>query len=139
MKLSVIVPCYNEEAVLDRLLEVLTAELAAITSDYEVLLVDDGSRDRTLPMLREACSTDPRLRYLALSRNFGKESAMLAGLSQASGDAVAIIDADLQHPPRSDSARCSLTCNRGLRPGRGSPDQDGGRRARTLPHACTTG
>ena len=49
MKLSVIVPCYNEEAVLDRLLEVLTAELAAITSDYEVLLVDDGSRDRTLP------------------------------------------------------------------------------------------
>jgi glycosyltransferase involved in cell wall biosynthesis len=79
---------------------VLTAELAAITSDYEVVLVDDGSRDRTLQMLREACSTDPRLRYLALSRNFGKESAMLAGLSQARGDAVAIIDADLQHPPR---------------------------------------
>lgn len=100
MKLSVVVPCYNEEAVLESLLEVLAHELGAITSDYEVLLVDDGSRDGTLMKLRAAWKHDPRFRYLALSRNFGKESAMLAGLTETTGDAVAIIDADLQHPPR---------------------------------------
>lgn len=100
MKLSVVVPCYNEEAVIDRLVEVLAHELGAITSDYEVVLVDDGSRDGTLTMLRAAAMHDPRFRYVALSRNFGKEAAMLAGLTQATGDAVAILDADLQHPPR---------------------------------------
>ena len=100
MKLSVVVPCYNEEAVIDRLLEVLADEIGAITSDYEVILVDDGSKDGTLAALRQASVRDSRFRYLALSRNFGKESAMLAGLSQAKGEAVAIVDADLQHPPR---------------------------------------
>ncbi len=99
LKLSVVVPCYNEEASLSRLLEVLEEQLGALTADFEVVLVDDGSRDKTLEILREASADDSRFRYLALSRNFGKESAMLAGLSQASGDAVAIIDADLQHPP----------------------------------------
>ena len=100
MKLSVVVPCYNEEDVVHSLVAVLKVELAAITEDFEVLLVDDGSRDRTLQILREINKGDPRFRYFALSRNFGKESAMLAGLSQARGDAVAIIDADLQHPPQ---------------------------------------
>ncbi len=99
MKLSVVVPCYNEETVLDTLIKALAKELEAITEDFEVLLVDDGSRDATLDILRAASRQDPRFRYLALSRNFGKESAMLAGLSQARGEAVAIIDADLQHPP----------------------------------------
>lgn len=99
MKLSVVVPCYNEEKVLDRLIEVLTAQLPALADDFEVVLVDDGSRDGTLARLRAAAKADPRFRYLALSRNFGKEAAMLAGLSQARGDAVAILDADLQHPP----------------------------------------
>jgi glycosyltransferase involved in cell wall biosynthesis len=97
--LSVVVPCYNEEESLPRLVEVLEQQLAPITDDYEVILVDDGSRDRTLPVLREVARTRPRFRYLSLSRNFGKESAMLAGLSQARGDRVAIMDADLQHPP----------------------------------------
>ena len=64
-----------------------------------MILVDDGSRDRTLPMLREVHAPRPAFRYLSLSRNFGKESAMLAGLSHARGDKVAIMDADLQHPP----------------------------------------
>lgn len=100
MKLSVVVPCYNEDAVLESLFEVLARELGAITSDYEVVLVDDGSRDGTLMKLRGASKRDPRFRYIALSRNFGKESAMLAGLTETTGDAVAIIDADLQHPPR---------------------------------------
>lgn len=97
--LSVVIPCYNEEESLPRLVEVLREQLGAITSDFEVILVDDGSRDRTLPILREVNREHPRFRYLSLSRNFGKESAMLAGLSQARGDKVAIIDADLQHPP----------------------------------------
>jgi len=99
VRLSVVVPCYNEEKVLDRLLATLADELGKITEDYEVILVDDGSRDATLPMLRAAARREPRFRYLALSRNFGKEAAMLAGLSQSRGDAVAILDADLQHPP----------------------------------------
>lgn len=100
VKLSVVIPCYNEEAVLARLLDELAINLGAITADYEVVLVDDGSRDLTLPMLRDATRRDPRIRYVALSRNFGKEAAMLAGLSEARGDAVAILDADLQHPPQ---------------------------------------
>jgi polyisoprenyl-phosphate glycosyltransferase len=99
VELSVVVPCLNEEQVLLRLHEVLSSELAAITSDFEVLLIDDGSRDDSVAVMRKIHSLDPRFRYLALSRNFGKEAAMLAGLSQASGRAVAILDADLQHPP----------------------------------------
>ncbi len=100
MELSVVVPCYNEEDSLPALVRVLTSELAALTDSFEVVLVDDGSRDRTLQILREVHAADPRFRYLALSRNFGKEAAMLAGLSQSRGEAVAIVDADLQHPPR---------------------------------------
>ncbi|MBD3914332.1 glycosyltransferase family 2 protein [Nocardioides hwasunensis] len=99
MELSVVVPCYNEEESLPRLVEVLAEELSALTPHFEVILVDDGSRDRTLPMLRSVHQEHPRFRYLSLSRNFGKESAMLAGLSHARGDRVAIMDADLQHPP----------------------------------------
>lgn len=97
--LSVVIPCYNEEESLPRLVEVLSAQLEALTPDYEVILVDDGSRDRTLPILREVAAEHPRFRYLSLSRNFGKESAMIAGLTHARGDRVAILDADLQHPP----------------------------------------
>lgn len=93
------VPCLNEEATLPRLVEVLQAELEPLVGSFEVILVDDGSKDRTVALLRELHEADPRFRYLSLSRNFGKESAMLAGLSQARGEAVAILDADLQHPP----------------------------------------
>jgi glycosyltransferase involved in cell wall biosynthesis len=97
--LSVVVPCYNEEAVLGSLAAALRPQLEAISDRFEVILVDDGSRDGTLELMRQLHAEDPRFRYLALSRNFGKEAAMLAGLSQARGDAVAIMDADLQHPP----------------------------------------
>ena len=99
MDLSVVVPCYNEEAVLGSLATALGPQLEAISDRFEVILVDDGSRDGTLELMRQIHAEDPRFRYLALSRNFGKEAAMLAGLSQARGDAVAIMDADLQHPP----------------------------------------
>ncbi len=98
--LSVVVPCYNEEDNVDGLLAALGSALGALTSDYEVVLVDDGSKDRTLPLLRAAAQRDPRVRYVALSRNFGKEAAMLAGLRRARGEAVAVVDADLQHPPQ---------------------------------------
>jgi glycosyltransferase involved in cell wall biosynthesis len=97
--LSVVVPCYEEQATLPRLVETLQAELEGLVDTFEVILVDDGSRDETVRLMREAHRADPRFRYLSLSRNFGKEAAMLAGLSQARGDAVAILDADLQHPP----------------------------------------
>ena len=97
--LSVVVPCYNEEAGIEALVARLRNVLPGMVGEFEVLLIDDGSSDRTLEILRDIHAADPRFRYLALSRNFGKESAMLAGLSQARGDAVAIMDADLQHPP----------------------------------------
>jgi glycosyltransferase involved in cell wall biosynthesis len=99
MRLSVVVPCHDEEAVLDRLADELDRVLTPLVEELEVVLVDDGSRDRTLEVLRALSERDPRFQYLSLSRNFGKEAALLAGLTQASGDAVAIMDADLQHPP----------------------------------------
>ncbi|EID53775.1 glycosyltransferase family 2 protein [Saccharomonospora xinjiangensis] len=99
MRLSVIVPCYNEETCLPRLRAALLHVLPPLTDEFEIILIDDGSTDGTLEMLRAMSRSDPRFRYLSLSRNFGKEAAMLAGLRHAAGDLVAILDADLQHPP----------------------------------------
>jgi glycosyltransferase involved in cell wall biosynthesis len=99
MRLSIVIPCFNEEHGMAGLHGALARVLPEVTEDFEVLLVDDGSRDGTLAAMRAVSAADSRFRYLALSRNFGKEAAMLAGLSQASGDVVAIMDADLQHPP----------------------------------------
>jgi polyisoprenyl-phosphate glycosyltransferase len=99
MRVSVIVPCFNEEATVEPLSAALTRVLPGIVSDFEVIFVDDGSQDRTLAALREIAMRDARFRYLALSRNFGKDAAMLAGMAEATGDAVAIMDSDLQHPP----------------------------------------
>lgn len=81
------------------MVRVLTAEIPAVVDEYEVILVDDGSRDESLQLMRAAALADSRIRYVSLSRNFGKEAAMLAGLRQARGQAVAFLDADLQHPP----------------------------------------
>ncbi|WP_433273867.1 glycosyltransferase family 2 protein [Actinosynnema sp. CS-041913] len=99
MRISVVVPCFNEEAGLEDLYAALMRTLPALSEDFEVLLVDDGSSDGTLALLRLLAERDRRFKYLALSRNFGKEAAMLAGLGHATGDLVAIMDADLQHPP----------------------------------------
>ncbi|MGW1119494.1 glycosyltransferase family 2 protein [Streptomyces tanashiensis] len=100
MLLSIVVPCFNEEDVLARFHDHVTAELARLDGEFELVYVDDGSRDGTLPLLRELSGRDPdRVRHLSFSRNFGKEAAMLAGLRHAAGDAVVIMDADLQHPP----------------------------------------
>ena len=97
--LSIVIPCYNEEESLPRLVEVLLETVPQLVASYEVILVDDGSKDGTLDLLREVAASTPHFRYLALSRNFGKESAMLAGLTWAHGNAVALMDGDLQHPP----------------------------------------
>ncbi|MFY1631711.1 glycosyltransferase family 2 protein [Solwaraspora sp. WMMB335] len=101
MRLSVVVPCFDEEQSLTRLHAAVAEALAPLPDvDVEFVYVDDGSADGTLAGLRELADSDQRVRYLALSRNFGKEAAMLAGLDVASGDAVVVMDADLQHPPR---------------------------------------
>ncbi|MFF8897768.1 glycosyltransferase family 2 protein [Streptomyces lydicus] len=100
MKLSVVVPCYNEEAVVTRFDEALRAVLERLGVTYEVCYVDDGSADGTLARLRGLAQRHrATTRYLSFSRNFGKEPAMLAGLRAATGDAVILMDADLQHPP----------------------------------------
>ncbi len=98
--ITILIPAYNEEAVLTQLYERLNT-LAKTTPKYnfEFLFINDGSRDRTLPILKDLSKKDPRISYVNLSRNFGKESAMLAGFDYATGGATVIIDADLQDPP----------------------------------------
>jgi dolichol-phosphate mannosyltransferase len=98
-KISVIVPCFNEEAVLPALFARLGAVAATWQADYEIICVDDGSRDRTWEILKTQNAQDPRWRCLCFARNFGHQTAVSAGLHFASGDAVVIIDADLQDPP----------------------------------------
>ncbi|GGX22568.1 glycosyltransferase family 2 protein [Streptomyces chryseus] len=99
MLISIVVPCFNEEEIIRRFHEHVTEELGSLGHPVELVYVDDGSKDRTLAILQEIADSDPRTRYVSFSRNFGKEAAMLAGLRHASGDAVVIMDADLQHPP----------------------------------------
>ena len=100
MYLSMVVPCFNEERGLQRLHDALVEAFSGHAGDYEVILVDDGSTDATLVEARRLAAADPRFRYVSLSRNFGKESAMLCGLRHARGNRVALLDADLQHPPK---------------------------------------
>lgn len=99
MLISIVVPCFNEEEIIGRFHAHVTAELELLGQEFELVYVDDGSQDRTLDLLQEIAGADPRTRYVSFSRNFGKEAAMLAGLRHAGGDAVVIMDADLQHPP----------------------------------------
>jgi polyisoprenyl-phosphate glycosyltransferase len=98
-ELSVITPVYNESNNIEALLTRLVPVLERCAASFEIIFVDDGSTDGTLDCLRAAHRTDPRIRALSLSRNFGKEIAIAAGLDHAKGAAAIIIDADLQHPP----------------------------------------
>ena len=98
-KLSLIVPCYNEEEALPLFYEEVTKVLKTLDEDYEIILVNDGSKDKTLAEMEHLAMKDKHIIYLSFSRNFGKESAMYAGLLNATGDYVGFIDADLQHPP----------------------------------------
>ena len=98
-KLSVIIPVHNESANIAPLCERLLPILNRITPAWEMVFVDDGSRDDTLERIREVGRDEPRIGAVSFSRNFGKEIAIAAGLDHARGDAVVIMDADLQHPP----------------------------------------
>ncbi|MBT8154362.1 glycosyltransferase family 2 protein [Epibacterium ulvae] len=97
--LSIIVPMYNEADNVDELLNRLVQVVSGIEPQYEIILIDDGSRDATAMRIIEAAEQNDRIKCLVLSRNFGKEAALNAGLAHASGQAVIQIDADLQHPP----------------------------------------
>lgn len=98
--ISIVVPCYNEEPIL----QILYDELEKVTksmSDYafEYVFVNDGSKDKTLDVIKELANADEKVKYVSFSRNFGKEAALLAGLKTAKGDMVATMDADMQDPP----------------------------------------
>lgn len=100
MKITIMVPCYNEQDSLPALKGALQSLMNQLHQyEWEVLLVNDGSRDNTISIIKEIRKEDQRFCYVDLSRNFGKEAAMLAGFDYATGDAVVIMDADLQHPP----------------------------------------
>lgn len=105
MKLvSVVVPCYNEQEVLPMFYDEITKTTDAMAKQYpelefEYVFINDGSKDKTLEILRSLSEKDKRVRYISFSRNFGKESGMYAGLQNAKGDYVVVMDADLQHPP----------------------------------------
>lgn len=99
-KISVLIPCYNEEDSLPLLYTELAKVMNSCKSyDWEVLFINDGSRDNTLPVIKALRKKDTRISYVDLSRNFGKENAMLAGFDYVTGDCMVIMDADLQHPP----------------------------------------
>ncbi len=99
-KLSVVIPVYNEEENLDELLERLVRVLDELDRDYEAILVDDGSRDGSIGILRDSASkAGGKIRIVELSRNFGQHQAVLAGFEQVTGDGVVTLDADLQNPP----------------------------------------
>ncbi|HEY0546139.1 MAG TPA: glycosyltransferase family 2 protein [Pyrinomonadaceae bacterium] len=100
MLISVVVPCYNEEPVIRETHKRLVSVLEQLKPDaFEIVYVNDGSRDRTLELLEELQATDERVRVLSFSRNFGHQIAVTAGLDHAQGEAVVLIDADLQDPP----------------------------------------
>ena len=99
-KISIIVPCYNEEAVLPIFYEEIEKVFKTMKGvKFELLFVEDGSKDKTLKILKDFSKKDSKVRFISFSRNFGKEAAMYAGLKESTGDYVAIMDADLQDPP----------------------------------------
>lgn len=99
--ISIVVPCYNEEESLPYFYKEINKIIDKMKKvKFELIFVNDGSKDNTLKILKEMAKEDKRVKYISFSRNFGKESAMLAGLEYTSGDYIAIMDADLQDPPK---------------------------------------
>ena len=97
-KISIVVPCYNEEESIPLFYEAIIKEFKNIEADLEIIFVDDGSKDNTLLEIKQLIK-DKCVKYISFSRNFGKEAAMWAGLNAASGDYITIMDVDLQDPP----------------------------------------
>ncbi len=100
MLISIITPFYNEQESVKPLFNALLPILESLDADYELIWIDDGSRDETWREVEACCAAEPRLRALRLSRNFGKEAALSAGIDHANGDALVLMDGDLQHPPK---------------------------------------
>lgn len=98
-KISVIVPCYNEQESLHLFYDKLKSVLFQMNCSYEVLLIDDGSEDKTKCIMKELAENDNHVKYLSFSRNFGKEAGMYAGFCNVKGEYVAVMDADMQDPP----------------------------------------
>lgn len=97
--LSIVVPVFNEEQIMDELQRRMVAAAESITGSYEIIFVNDGSKDATLLKLKAACDLHPKLKYISFSRNFGHQIAITAGMERAKGDAIVTIDGDLQDPP----------------------------------------
>ncbi len=97
--LSVIIPAYNEEQMIPKTTSVIDGILSEAGIDHELLFINDGSKDRTWPEIEEAAAANTNVRGVCFSRNFGKESAIFAGIAEAKGDCCVVIDCDLQHPP----------------------------------------
>lgn len=98
-KISIIVPCYNEEQAIPFFYDEITKTVEEMKNNFEFIFINDGSKDKTIEVIKEYSKKDKRVKYIHFSRNFGKEAAMLAGLKLSTGDYVAIMDADLQDPP----------------------------------------
>lgn len=98
-KISIIVPCYNEEQAIPFFYDEITKIVEEMKNNFEFIFINDGSKDKTIEVIKEYSKKDKRVKYIHFSRNFGKEAAMLAGLKLSTGDYVAIMDADLQDPP----------------------------------------
>ena len=97
---SIVVPCFNEQESLPHFYESVTEIIAPLSQyHWEILFIDDGSRDKTLSIIRDLADKDDRISFVSLSRNFGKENAMLAGFDYVKGDCMVLMDADLQDPP----------------------------------------
>ena len=97
--LSVIIPAYNEEEIIPQTVSVIHGILSGENIEHELLFVNDGSKDKTWDRIQEQAQNNPCVRGICFSRNFGKESAIFAGISEAKGDCCVVIDCDLQHPP----------------------------------------
>src|SRR3989344_9371029 len=98
--LSVILPIYNEEKSLPELMEELYSVCNSLNRNYEIIFVDDNSRDRTPEILNQYADKDPRIKIIRLSRNFRHQAALSAGIDASSGEMVVTMDSDLQHPPQ---------------------------------------
>ena len=100
-KISIIVPCYNEEDIIEDFYKETIEVLNSVKKYcYELLFIDDGSKDKTLSLLKVIKEKDSKVNIISFSRNFGKESAIYAGLENSKGDLIVVMDADLQHPPQ---------------------------------------
>ena len=100
MKLSVVIPFYNEENMIQKMYDELVKEINQITkAEFEIIFINDGSKDRTFERMLASAAGDSRVKYISFSRNFGKEAGTIAGLEYATGEAVILMDGDLQHPP----------------------------------------